>query len=250
MLSVSTQLAPNDDLNMFKRMLKSVAFAEEIIIFNMQRGDLASLPSGKTKIINVKTPKVVEEIRSRQISEAKGDWVLVMDFDEIVPANLAREIQTLTKSKLVYSAFAVYRDNYSLGMPLKHGGWDSDNVIRLFYRPDFLSWPETIHSTPTFRGQLGQLQNHLEHHKDASLAAMVEKTNRYSDAEAKLFYEGGLPPVTRLTLLRKPSMEFIRRYILKLGFLDGRIGLIQALYQSYSVFITYAKLYEKQKNDQ
>ena len=90
----------------------------------------------------------------------------------------------------------------------------------------------------------------MEHHKDASLVQMVAKTNRYSDIEARLFFEGGLAPVTPLTLLRKSTMEFIRRYFLKRGYLDGAIGLFQSLYQGYSVFISYAKLYSLQhKND-
>ena len=86
----------------------------------------------------------------------------------------------------------------------------------------------------------------MEHHKDASLAQMVTKTNRYSAIEAEQFFHGGLPLVTPFTLFRKPTMEFIRRYLLKRGFLDGSIGLIQSLYQAYSVFISYAKLYELQ----
>jgi len=90
----------------------------------------------------------------------------------------------------------------------------------------------------------------MEHHKDASLSQMVIKTNRYSKIEAQQFLDGGLALVTRFTLIRKIGMEFCRRYILKLGFLDGRIGLLQALYQSYSVFLTYAKLYELQKKGQ
>jgi hypothetical protein len=90
----------------------------------------------------------------------------------------------------------------------------------------------------------------MEHHKDASLSQMVTKTNRYSDIESQQFYDGGLPPVTALTLIRKTGMEVFRRYILKLGFLDGRIGVVQAIYQGFSVFISYAKLFEKQQSSQ
>lgn len=254
MLTVSTQLAKGEDLKVFKRMLASVSFADEILLYSMER-ELTGLPKlAKLKIVRVSTPKVVEEIRARQVEDAKGDWVLVMDYDEVVTPELAREIQSivaepLTKSKDQSGAYALRRRNFSLGFPLRHGGWGDDYVIRLFRRPDFLSWPKNIHSTPTFHGKLGHLANYLEHHKDASLSQMIAKTNRYSEVEAEQFFAGGLAPVTPFTLIRKSGMEFVRRYLLKLGFLDGAIGLVQSLYQSYSVFITYAKLYEKQHNN-
>ncbi len=247
MLSVSTQIAQDDDLGVFERMLNSVAFADEIVIFNMERTDAASQTLFKkydARVIKVKTPKVVEVIRERQVKEARGEWVLVMDFDEVIPPNLKTEIEAaITRAPATY---AIARRNFSLGFPLKHGGWGDDYVVRLFHKENFMDWPTNIHSQPKIRGELRKLKALMEHHKDASLEQMVAKTNRYSEIEASQFYAGNLPRVNSFTLLRKSIMEFIRRYFLKRGFLDGKIGLIQSLYQGYSVFISYAKLYEKQ----
>lgn len=251
MLSVSTQIARGEDLTSFEQMLQSVAFADELVIFNMERQDPAALALFKqyhARVVNVKTPKIVEEIRSRQIQEARGDWVLIMDYDEIVTGELREEIKALVDNLASCSAYAIPRDNFSLGYPLRHGGWERDYVVRLIRRTDFVKWPSNIHSSPVMKGSMIKTLHAMEHHKDASLAQMVEKTNRYSDVEAKLFLDGHLPRVTPLTFIRKSSMEFLRRYFFKLGFLDGAIGLLQSLYQSYSVFITYAKLYELQRN--
>jgi hypothetical protein len=251
MLSVSTQITRGDDLAIFERMLKSVTFADQLIIFNMERDDEAArkiFKRYKAQVINVKTPKVVEGIRARQVKEAKGEWVLVMDFDEVVTPALQKEILAVEQGNATsHSAFAIKRRNYSLGYQLRHGGWGDDYVPRLFKRTEFIGWPPEIHSLPKVKNSIGRLSAFMEHHKDASLAQMVEKTNRYSDIEARQFFEGKLPRVTPLTLLRKSIMEFIRRYFLKFGFLDGIIGLFQSLYQGYSVFITYAKLYELQR---
>ena len=250
MLSVSTQLAQEDDLATFERMLKSVSFANELIIYSMERRDQAAAmlyKKYKARVIEVKTPKIVEEIRRRQIQEAKGDWVLVMDYDEVITLKLAKEIKINIKNpQSNTAAYAIPRRNFSLGYPLRYGGWGGDYEIRLINKSDFSDWPTNIHSFPVLAGPVAKLKELMEHHKDASIAQMVEKTNRYSDVEAQLFLNGGLAPVTVLTLIRKPVMEFVRRYFLKLGFLDGKIGLLQSLYQSYSVFITYSKLYEKQ----
>lgn len=251
MLSVSTQIACGEDLLSFAAMLKSVAFADQIIIFNMDRTDKPAKDLFKqygAKVINVKTPKVVEVIRSDQVKAGK-DWVLIMDYDEIIPSALAKEIESVIK-KSSFSTYLIRRRNFSLGMALSHGGWGDDAVPRLFKVSDFVSWPKEIHSLPLSKGKSTTLANYMEHHKDASLSQMVEKTNRYSDIEARQFFEGGLPVVTPFTLIRKTVMEFIRRYFLKLGFLDGRIGLFQSFYQGYSVFITYSKLYELQRKNQ
>ncbi|MFH2019547.1 MAG: hypothetical protein ABII80_02960 [bacterium] len=250
-LSVSTQLAQCDDLKLFEVMLKSVSFADEIIVFNMERTDkeaLALFAKYKARVIEVKPPIIVEEIRTREVLEAKNNWVLVMDFDELIPPALKEEILTVIKDKP--AAYTIKRRNFSLGFPLRYGGWGDDYVARVFHKSIFVDWPTNIHSTPKIRGEYNKLDNFMEHHKDANLTQMVEKTNRYSEIEAKLFFEGNLPPVTCFTLIRKSTMEFIRRYFLKLGVLDGTIGLIQSLYQSYSIFVTYAKLYELQNKKQ
>ncbi|MBP9669872.1 glycosyltransferase family 2 protein [Candidatus Woesebacteria bacterium] len=249
MLSVSTQITKDDSLSSFKAMIKSVSFADEIIIFNMERKDdeaLAYFKEIKAKVINVKTPKIVEAIRNQQIVEASGDWVLVMDYDEIIPELLKDEILAIVDNKASCPAYSIGRDNYSLGYPLKHGGWERDYVVRLVQKSRFVSWPTNIHSTPIVKGSIIKTTHSMEHHKDESLAQMVAKTNRYSEIEADQFFRGGLPLVTPITLLRKSIMEFIRRYFFKKGFLDGRIGLFQSLYQGYSVFISYSKLFEKQ----
>jgi len=251
MLSVSTQITTQDSLSIFEAMLRSVSFSHELIIFNMERKDQEALSlfhKYKAKIINVKIPKIVEEIRDRQIKEASGDWVLVMDYDEIIPEVLQGEILSIIDNKASCPAYSIGRDNYSLGYPLKHGGWERDYVVRLIQKSRFISWPTNIHSAPQVKGLIIKTINSMEHHKDESLKQMVAKTDRYSTIEAEQFFAGNMKPVTPLILIRKWCMEVIRRGLLKGGFFDSKIGLIQSLYQGYSVFISYAKLYELQRN--
>jgi len=252
MLSVSTQIAREDDLRVFAAMLDSVSFASHLTIYNFGRSDedfAKIVKRYNAKLVEIKQPfpTVVEAIRSREVNEANNDWVLIMDFDEIITDKLKEEILTTISLKdAPFKTYAFRRRNFSLGYPLKYGGWGDDYVVRLFHKKNFVGWPTDIHSTPTVKGKIGKLEFLMEHHKDASLSQMIAKTNRYSAQEAKQFFEGGLAQVTPLTLIRKSTMEFLRRYFFKLGMLDGRIGLIQSLYQAFSVFVTYAKLYELQ----
>jgi hypothetical protein len=249
MLSVSTQLAPGDDLATFERMLVSVSFADELVIFNMQRKDqgaMALFKKYRAKIIEVKIPKVVEEVRGEEVHACQGDWILIMDYDEIVPADLQEEIKLIMDNQASCNGYFIPRANFSLGYPLRRGGFERDFVLRLIRRSSFVSWPTNIHSTPVIKGTVIKTTHAMEHHKDASLVQMVVKTNRYSEIEATQFLVGALAPVTSFTLIRKWWMESFRRGIQKGGLLDGPIGLIQSLYQGFSVFISYAKLYELQ----
>lgn len=255
MLSVSTQIAHGEDLLQFERMLQSVKDVDEIRVYNYGRTDkllYALCIKYQAQIINVPEPypRIVEYIREREVKDTKYDWVLVLDYDEVVTACLLTEIKNITKNNHAdSSAYAIPRRNYSLGLRLRYGGFGDDYVIRLFYKPDFINWPKEIHSTPIYHGRLSKLTSVLKHDKDASLSQMIQKTDRYTTVEAMQFYEGNTKLVTPITLLRKTLMEFLRRYIIKLGFLDGEIGVIQAIYQSYSIFLRYAKLSELQNNN-
>jgi hypothetical protein len=76
---------------------------------------------------------------------------------------------------------------------------------------------------------------------------MMEKTNQWSDYEAKLMFEAKHPPMTVLRFFTAMGREFWYRMIVKLGFLDGRQGISMAMYQVYSRFVSYAKLWELQQ---
>lgn len=253
MISVATTIEKLDDLTTFAKSLTSLSFADEIRIYAMRMSGDKKLKSlakrHKAQIIDVTKPPVVEVIRSRQVKDSKYDWVLIVDFDEIIPPATAKEILTVSKAdKSEIGIYAIPRHNYSLGHRLKRGGWGDDYQMRLVYLPLFKSWPRTIHSTPHSMGKLAKLHNAILHYKDASLEVMVEKTNRYSDAESDLYYKSDTSKIGSIALLRKSIMEVLRRGFFKFGLFDGPIGVVQSLYQGFSVFITYAKLYEKQND--
>ncbi len=251
-LSLVISVSAEDDISVFEQSLKSASFADEVIVYSMEVDDVkltAILKPYQTKVIKIKKPKIVEEIRQRQVQETKFNWVLILDYDEIVTSTLKQEILSLLNSSHpAVGAYAIPRHNYSLGYRIRHGGWNDDYQVRLIKKDAFIDWPNIIHVVPKVKGKILKLKNPIKHYKDSSLEYIVAKTNRYSEAEAELFFEGGLKPVTSFTLLRKLNMEVFRRGILKLGILDGAIGIIQSIYQGFSVFITYAKLYEKQIN--
>ena len=121
-----------------------------------------------------------------------------------------------------------------------------DNVIRLIKKKSFVKWPTRIHSTPIINGEMGYLFEPLTHYFHSDIPGMVQKTGVYENIEADLLFDAKRDVSTPI-LFRKFFGELNRRLILKLGFADGTVGIIESLYQAFSKTITYIFLYEKYK---
>ncbi|MEK7070896.1 MAG: hypothetical protein AAB966_03755, partial [Patescibacteria group bacterium] len=127
---------------------------------------------------------------------------------------------------------------------LKHGGWWPDAQIRLIHKSSFVDWPKQIHSTPQVQGAQGTLNQPLLHYFHGDFESMVEKTVVYEQIEAQLLFEGK-KSASSITFFRKFLGELMRRLIIKRGFMDGQIGIMESVYQAFSKTTTYLFLYEK-----
>lgn len=188
----------------------------------------------------------VEPSRAFGIKKAAGKWIFIMDADERLTEALATEIkQKVAKTNKTH--FKVPRKNiFGKSQWLQHGGWYPDFVIRLIKKDSFINWPVQIHSTPVIKGELGLLANPLTHYFHSDITRMVEKTALFEDIESRPLFDAK-KNVDTATFFRKYFGELNRRLILKLGFLDGTMGIIESMYQAFSKTITYIFLYEKYK---
>lgn len=237
---------------------------ETIVVVDMEStDDTVSLAKQKgVTMCSFPFSHYVEPAREFGISQAQTEWVFLLDADERMTPELAREIKTIistTKNTSLDSNgqrpssndqspmthYKVPRKNMFGGQKwLKHGGWWPDAQLRLLRKDALIAWPKEIHSTPTFRGECAALTKPFEHHFHGNLEEMVKKTLVFEDIESNLLY-GASRPVNTLTFFRKFLGELNRRLILKRGFLDGPIGILEGIYQAYSKTITYLFLYEK-----
>lgn len=208
------------------------------------------------EIIEVETDKLggsFSQWRNYGSQKAKGDWLFYVDSDEIVTPELREEIK-LKIARLpagqVNCAFAIPRTNILLGKRMRHGGWWPDYVLRLIRKDSLIKWEGELHEQPKIKEsanwRIGKLNNPLIHNSHRSLTEMVEKTNKWSEIEAKLLFKSGHPKMNIARFFSAGFREFWYRGILKLGFLDGTVGVIEVFYQIYSRLITYAKLWELQ----
>ncbi len=189
-------------------------------------------------------------LRNEGLKHAKGVWVLYIDADERITPELAEEILEKIKDEgsggSNIFAYAIPRRNFILGKELKYGGWWPDYVKRLFKKEKLKKWVGELHEEPIFDGNLGLLKNPLLHIKHDNLEDMVVKTNAWSEIEAKLMYKARHPKMNIFRFCSAVFREFWLRFIKEKAFLDGKVGIIYAVYQVYSKFFSYAKLWEMQ----
>ncbi len=235
--------------------LASVAWADEIILVDNGSGDKTTEIAKKSAVKVFKYEKEASkghfsEIRNFAALKAKGDWILYVDADERVTPLLREEIKKVISlqpgSSRYFSAYAIPRKNILLGHEMKHGGWRPDYVLRLIKRDALLGFEGKLHEQPKIRGEVGKLNSPLTHITHKNLTEMVEKTNKWSEIEAKLLFDSGHPKMNVFRFASAGFREFWYRGIKNLGFLDGTAGWIEVIYQVYSRLITYAKLWEMQ----
>ena len=234
----------NEDL--IKSCLMSLRWVYEIIVIDGgsrdKTVDIAKVFT--SKIFTLKEGDFSYR-RNYGAEKARGDWLFYVDSDEKVTPALKKEIlEEIEETE--FSAYAIPRKNILLGKELKHGGWWPDYVLRLIKRDKLISWEGQVHEQPRIKGEIGKLTQPLIHTSHRTLSEMVGKTNDWSEIEAKLLFKAGHPKMTWWRFFSVAAREFWHRGILKLGFLDGPIGIVEVIYQMYSRMITYAKLWELQ----
>ncbi|MGB7267409.1 MAG: glycosyltransferase family 2 protein [Terracidiphilus sp.] len=238
--TLSVALITRNEADNLPRTLASVRWAHEIVVVDSGSTDAT------VEIARDAGARVFQEPwtgfgaqKNSAIDKTGGDWVLSLDADEEVSEELAREIQALLAGEPAFGAYRIPRLNHFLGRPLRHGGYWPDPKLRLFRRGAARFEERPVHETMHAEGAVGQLKGHLIHHCYATMDDYIEHMNRYSTIGAQMLAASGRADGSWLWLvwngLANPGATFIYNYIFRLGFLDGREGLLQ--HMSHSVYI-------------
>lgn len=228
-ISAIVLVGPKTDQKLLKKCLGSLDWCDEIIRVGSEvKGGFA-------------------DRRNFGAKRAKGEWLLYVDTDEEVTQSLREEIELrITNYELRVNAYAIPRRNFIFGKEFRHGGQWPDYVKRLFLKSNFKGWKGELHEEPIFEGEIGHLKNPLFHKKHKNLEEMVEKTNDWSEIEARLMFEAKHPKMNLFRFASAGFREFWLRMVRQMAFLDGAEGVIYGIYQVYSRLISYAKLWEMQ----
>ncbi len=186
--------------------------------------------------------------KNSAIAKCSGDWVLSLDADEEVSAELAQEIRALLADQPQQHAYFLPRRNFFLGRWIRHGGYYPDPKLRLFRRGSAQFTESAVHETIRPAGPAARLRGDLIHHAYPTLDAYIEHMNRYSALGATQALARGKTSRSIFAFLWNvvvvPIATFKYNYFLRLGFLDGREGLLLHLYHSVYVSWKYAKAWE------
>jgi len=249
-MNVSAIVITKNEERMLSACLKTLQWADEVIVIDTGSTDetIRIAKKHKAKVFNYKgSGSSFSDWRNYAARKANSEWLLYVDADERIENNLKQEV--LAKLDLVdsiYTYYAIPRKNVVLGRELRYGGWYPDYVKRLLRKDVLVTWQGQLHENPVMDGTMGYLENSLVHIKHETITEMIEKTNKWSEIEGKLMYESGHPPMNVMRFLTAMGREFWNRMIVHKAFLDGSIGIIFAMYQVFSRFVSYAKLWEMQ----
>ncbi|MCL4353606.1 glycosyltransferase family 2 protein [Patescibacteria group bacterium] len=227
--------------------IDSVAFCDEIIVVDNDSCDRTSeiaqrMGAGVYEIDS----QNFSEIRNFGLEKAKGNWILYVDADERISNELQKNIQSQI-SNLQYSsseAYRIKRKNFYLG---GHEWPYIEYLERLFKRENLKGWKGEVHESPVVKGKIGELDGFLLHYTHRDLTSMLEKTIEWSKVEAELRFKAGHPKMTGWRFARVMTTAFWNSYIRQKGYKAGTVGVIESIYQSFSMFVTYARLWEMQQ---
>ena len=198
--------------------------------------------------------------KNSAIEKASGDWVLSLDADEEVSFELASGLTDsvaiadsgLSPKPLPHdlNGFRFRRRNYFLGRWMKRGGFWPDPKLRLFRRGTGAFEPRSVHEDLRIQGRTWMLNFDLIHHSYPTLSEYIEHMNRYSSLGAEMVEAKGKVRFSFINIALRPAFTFVYNYFFRLGFLDGREGLLLHLYHAVYVSWKYAKAWElsRQKN--
>ena len=249
-MKISALVLTNNEEEMIDDCLTQLDFVDEIIILDQNSQDKTlEIARQYTTHVFKTQEEAFDKNRNTLAKMAKGDWLLYIDADERLTQSLISEIKAVIKQDR-YSAFYFPRKNIIFGKWLRHGGWWPDYVHRLIRRSQLIGWEGKIHESPKFHGQFANFKSPLIHLTGRNLSQMLKKSIKWAKIEAELYDNANFPKVSILKVTKALFSEFFRRYLIKRGFLDSQVGLIESIYQAFHQAIVLVYLWELQNNAQ
>ena len=234
--------------------LESVAFADEWVVLDAGSSDATcEIAQGLgARVERSQTWPGFGAQKNRALALARGDWVLSIDADERVSAELAASIQAALKHEpadaLGVAGFELSRRSRFCGQWMRHGDWYPDRVLRLFRRSQGKFSNDRVHERVELEGRVERLRGELLHETMPTLHDAIDKMNRYSTGRALDQIGKGRRGGLGAALLHG-AWAFLRGYLLKRGFLDGRLGFVLAVYVAEGTYYRYLKMCTPQPSE-
>jgi glycosyltransferase involved in cell wall biosynthesis len=248
-MTISVAIVAMDEEANIGRTLASVRWADEIVLVDSGSRDRTcqiAREYGAQVVVEPWRGYVAQ--KQYAIELCTKDWVLLLDADEEVSPGLAEEIRAAIAGPNPASGYKLPRKNLFLGRWMRHGGFYPDPKLRLFRRGQGFVAGHDPHDRCEFKpevpGEARQFKNALVHYTYPNLTLYLGHMNRYSSLGAQLAIAKGHRGFSFTNIVLRPLLTFVYNYLFRLGFLDGREGLLLHLYHASYVSWKYAKAWE------
>ncbi|MBV8666363.1 MAG: glycosyltransferase family 2 protein [Burkholderiaceae bacterium] len=242
-MKLSVIIITKNEADNLEACLESVKFANEWIIVDSGSHDATltiAREMGATVIETEDWPGFGPQ-KNRALDAASGDWILSLDADERIPDALRDEILSAMQTA-THAAYALPRLSSFCGHFIHHSGWYPDYIVRLFRRDSARFSADLVHeSVNVLTGSTGKLRTAMIHYSYPDDETYLRKLQQYSTLGAKQAYAAGKRGGLGKAILHAFS-SFLRSYIFRRGFLDGRAGLMVAISSAESTYHKYFKL--------
>lgn len=241
-------IARNEEKNLPRTLAALQGWVDEIVVVDSGSKD--------------RTPEIVREYGAQHhwnldfkghpeqknvaISKCVGDWILLLDADEVVTPELAAEIQQELGGQPQFEAYYIPRLNIFMTTWMRHGGLYPDAKLRLFKRGSaYVDESIGPHGTPQYGGNKGLLKSDLKHYGYPDFANYLDHMNEYStDAVPAMLRKGITPGAMLVQSWVNPAFSFVKNYLFRGGFLDGYDALIFHANHAVYVHWKYVKAWD------
>jgi glycosyltransferase involved in cell wall biosynthesis len=234
----------NEERNIERCLASVVALADDIVVVDSGSTDrtVELATAAGARVLMHRFEGHIQQ-KNHAIEHCRHDWVLSLDADEALSAELAASIRAVLTAPR-HDGYAMNRLTQYCGSWIRHGGWYPDRKVRLFRRGRG-AWagvnPHDRYELTDRHATVGRLSGDLLHYSYASISDHLRQIDYFTGITAsELHRSGKTAPLWRIVLA--PPFRLFRDYILKGGWMDGFHGFVIAILSSTAVLIKYAKL--------
>ncbi|MBX7172895.1 MAG: glycosyltransferase family 2 protein [Pyrinomonadaceae bacterium] len=246
-MKISASIIVFNEEHNIEELCQTVSWCDEIVIVDSYSADkTAEIAEKYTDKVFQHEFKGYKDKHEFADSQTTGDWIFWIDADERVTPELKESILKLKELKEsdLPDGFKIARKTWYLGRWINHSGWYPDFQMRL-YRKSSSYWDGVSpHETARVTGKVEKLEGEFLHYTKRDLSEHQKVLDSYTSLAAEYLVKNG-KSVGGFEIFINSISAFFRTYLLKQGFRDGIPGLIIAMFTAYSVFLKYAKVWEK-----